>query len=127
MAMNGNGSRRDSCDQNSSNSKPYQRTQELNDTFRQTGKGGQIVITRGIQALEDNTRNAIINMIKGVSEFALDNDPYGTHDFGSVKIENHIIFWKIDCYNLDLICLSPDPSDPEVTRRVMTIMLAEEY
>ena len=127
MTNNGKDSRQDSCNQNSSPATRQTKTRELNDKFRQTGIGGTVLITRGINALEAETRQSIINTIKAIDEFTPDNDPYGTHDFGSVKVGTHLIFWKIDCYDLDLICGSPDPSDPNVTRRVMTIMLAEEY
>ena len=127
MTNNGNDSRQDSCNQNSSPAALQTKTRELNDKFRQTGIGGTIVITRGINALDTETRQSIVSTIKAIDEFTPDNDPYGTHDFGSVKVGKHLIFWKIDCYDLDLICGSLDPSDPTVTKRVMTIMLAEEY
>ena len=38
-----------------------------------------------------------------------------------------MIFFKIDYYDADLLNLSPDPANPALTCRVMTIMLAEEY
>ena len=47
--------------------------------------------------------------------------PNEEHDFGSFEADGHKIFFKIDYYD------SPDPSDPAVTNRVITIMLAEEY
>ena len=34
------------------------------------------------------------------------------------------MFWKVDCYDRALRFASPDPADPAVTARVLTIMLA---
>ena len=127
MTNNGKNSRQDSCTQNSDQNPLPTKIRELNDRFRKTGVGGTIVITRGINALDAATRQTIVKAIRSVKEFTPDNDPYGTHDFGSVKVKEHLIFWKLDYFDLDLICGSPDPSDPNVTKRVMTIMLAEEY
>lgn len=65
--------------------------------------------------------------VRAFDAFNPDNDPYGEHDFGTVEIEEHIVTFKIDYYDLDLQYASPDPTDPYVTCRVMTLMLAEKY
>jgi hypothetical protein len=41
--------------------------------------------------------------------------------------DGHTIFFKIDYYDETLSVHSPDAADPAVTKRVITIMLAEEY
>ena len=51
----------------------------------------------------------------------------GEHDFGSFTVGEEQLFWKIDYYDLSLEFGSNDPADPSQTKRVLTIMLAEEY
>ena len=58
--------------------------------------------------------------------FSPDNDPYGEHDFGSFQLDSLTLFWKIDFDNA-FDHGSPDPTDPAATKRVLTILLAEEY
>jgi len=100
---------------------------KLNDQLRTRGTGGRIVITQGIQALPQNTLDLVTPTISNFSDFTDDNDPYEEHDFGSVTINEYKIFWKIDYYDETYHYASPDPTDPKLTCRVMTIMLAEEY
>ncbi len=97
----------------------------LNDRARQTFKDCRVIITEGVQALEDV--DAVLRKVQVFEAFTPNNDPYGEHDFGAIKYQGQTIFWKIDYYDLDLHMHSPDPSDETVTARVLTIMLAEEY
>ena len=99
----------------------------LNDELRIHHRGGRIVITRGIQALGAETVQRIDQAIASFDCFTKENDPYGEHEFGAVDIGPHVVFFKIDYYDLDLLHLSPDPSNPSLTCRVMTVMLADEY
>ena len=55
------------------------------------------------------------------------NNPYGENDFLAVTVEGEKYFAKIDYYDQGLEMHSPDPADPRVTRRVLTIMQADEY
>jgi hypothetical protein len=99
----------------------------LNDHLRQHHCGGTIVITRGVQALGSETIQAIDQALAAFNQFDQSNDPHGEHDFGSVQVRGVTVLFKIDYYDLGLRYHSPDPADPSVTHRVMTIMLAEEY
>jgi hypothetical protein len=65
--------------------------------------------------------------VRTFDDFTPDNDPWGEHDFGAFEHERHKIFWKIDCYDLLLRNGSRDPSDPALSRRVVTVMFAKEY
>jgi Protein of unknown function (DUF3768) len=54
-------------------------------------------------------------------------DVQSLQGIGSFEVDGRAIFFKIDYYNKALTSHSPDPTDPSVTERVITIMLAEEY
>ena len=71
--------------------------------------------------------SAILEALKRYDEFDAANDPYGEHDFGALEIKGTRIIFKIDYCDVDYAFASPDASDENLTRRVMTIMLAEEY
>jgi hypothetical protein len=42
-------------------------------------------------------------------------------------VASEALFWKIDYYDQSMQGLSPNPAKPELTVRVLTIMLASEY
>lgn len=99
----------------------------LNDRLRTTLQGGRVLVTRGIEALGPDALQRIVAAVRKFSTFTEDNDPFGEHDFGVVEGCGPKIFWKIDYYDNALSMHSPDPTDPAVTTRVLTILLAEEY
>lgn len=101
---------------------------ELNDVLRTTFLTGTVILTPGIRALPDAVREEIITKVRTFDDFSEDNDPYGEHDFGSFNEPGaDKVFWKIDYYDRDYCNGSTDPTDPKATRRVLTVMLAEEY
>ena len=103
------------------------RIRELNDAFRRTFAGGKVVMTAGVDALPDMVKAAALKKAATFDEFNEDNDPHGEHDFGSFELCGRKFFWKIEYYDRAIEYGSEDPSDPEQTTRVMTVMLAEEY
>ena len=103
------------------------RIRALNDAFRQTFVGGTVLLTDGVASLAADPRRALLAAIRSFTAFDGDNDPYREHDFGSVDIESERFFFKIDAYDRTMEAGSPDPCDPAVTSRVLTIMRADEY
>ena len=99
----------------------------LNDAFRATFAGGQVVMTIGVNALSKEMVTEVIGKVRAFDTFTADNDPNKEHDFGSFDVGGDKFFWKIDYYDTSLEFGSPDPSDPSVTSRVLTIMRADEY
>ena len=97
----------------------------LNDQARRSFTGCRVIVTQGVQTLADVS--SVLDQVRHYDAFTPGDDPYGEHDFGSFRHAEATIFWKIDAYDVDLQMHSPDPSDPAVTTRVLTIMLADEY
>jgi hypothetical protein len=103
------------------------RMRELNDAFRRSFEGGQVVITAGVDALPSDVKAMVVRRVATFDRFDADNDPYGEHDFGAFQIAGRRFLWKIDYYDPSVRYGSSDPTDPALTTRVLTIMLSEEY
>jgi hypothetical protein len=104
-----------------------QRIRALNDQLRQNLATGVAVMTPGVAALGQEAAARIIKTITVFDDFCHANDPHEEHDFGSFEAEGHTIFFKIDYLDQSLNYHSPDPTDPALTVRVITVMLADEY
>ena len=107
--------------------KPSDRIRMLNDTFRITFVGGQVVMTPGVAELPQDLKAQALQQVQGFSNFNGDNDPHGEHDFGSFEVAGVTYFFKLDYYAPDMEGGSEDPADPAKTTRVLTIMRADEY
>jgi len=102
---------------------------DLNDELRRniSHHAGHAVITPGVAALGPDAVLRIVKTIEVFDDFCQANDPHDEHDFGAFAADGQTIFFKIDYYDRTLTMHSPNPADPTVTIRVITIMLAKEY
>ena len=99
----------------------------LNDRLRIKGDGGRIFVTKGISDLPSFDARLLMRTIAAYDQFDDGNDPYGERDFGAFKLFGVRLFWKIDYYDRNLEFGSRNPADPDVTVRVLTVMLEGEY
>lgn len=111
----------------SPSSERSQKIAALNDQFRTTLTGGIVLVTSGVQMLGRSGVTEALAAVQAFDSFTEDNDPHGEHDFGSFTVEGFRLFWKIDYYDLFLEAGASDPCDQHRTRRVLTVMLADEY
>ena len=120
------------------------RIARLNDMARKAmGVACTAVATVGFRSLSASDQSRVRELIETFDAFDEDNDPYGERDFGTIyqrgdgrwtterprlrDDERERVFWKFDYYDRDLRFGSEDAANPAVTRRVLTIMLADEY
>ncbi len=99
----------------------------LNDAARWFFSDGLVDFTDGIASLLPEDQAAIFDRVRTFDDFMPANDQYDEHDFGGFAYRGRTVYWKIEYYDLLRKNGSPDPSDPAVTRRVLTVMLADEY
>lgn len=104
-----------------------ERIRALNDDLRRNLSKGTAVMTIGVAALGPELVERIVRAVATFDDFHHANDPYEEHDFGMFDVEGHRLLFKIEYYDRKLERHSPDPADPTVTERVITLMLAEEY
>jgi len=103
------------------------RIRALNDDFRKSLPHTAAIITTGIAALGAEAVRRLVTTVAVFDDFCHANDPHEEHDFGTFDCEGTSIIFKIDYYDHSLNFHSPNPADPSVTRRIITIMRADEY
>ncbi|WP_232272130.1 DUF3768 domain-containing protein [Thiosulfatihalobacter marinus] len=104
------------------------RIARLNDALRH-GQLDQatVVVTIGVKSMGEDFLAKAGQAVVAFDEFSEENDPHGEHDFGAFEIDDQKLFWKIDPFDEKLEYHSPDAANPNLTHRVLTIMLACEY
>lgn len=103
---------------------------ELNDNLRKhmwSPGHNKIVLTRGVCSLPLIEQMLLLKQVKDFNDFTPDNNHWAEHDFGKIVHNNTNYFWKIDYYDNNCEFGSEDPSNPDITTRVLTIMRADEY
>lgn len=103
------------------------RIRHLNDLLRCKGIGGQVMVTAGVDALGPAAVIRILKAVAAFADFNPENDPHGERDCALLQVDGLSIVFKIDYFDRTLTFHSPDPADPSVTSRVMTVMRADEY
>ena len=88
---------------------------------------GQFVMTPGVAALEPDAKLALTRRVASFDAFNGDSDPQGWHEMGVIDFDGTTVWFKIDLYDVDYQYGSSEPSDPEQTRRVLTLLLPSEY
>jgi len=116
----------------------------LNDLARRAmGVACTAVSTVGFRSLTEGDQSSVRELIETFDAFTEDNDPHGERDFGTIyqladghwttkrprlrEDERERVFWKLDYYDREMRFASEDAAEPAVTRRVLTIMLSDEY
>ena len=124
--------------------KQTERIARLNDLARSAmGVACTAVATVGFRSLPASDQSRVRELIETFDAFDEDNNPHGERDFGCVyqlgdgrwtterpqlrEDERERVFWKLDYFDRDLRFVSEDAADPARTRRVLTIMLSDEY
>ena len=99
----------------------------LNDKFRKSFIGGEVLLSAGIAAMSSEDKANIVSLVQNFNDFTEDNDVYGERDFGSFDYKDEKILWKIDYYDLNNQYHSENPANPDITNRILTIMKVFEW
>jgi len=84
-------------------------------------------MTTAVIALPVEVRAAAIVAVQAFTVFTKDDDPYEEHDWASFELGGQSFVWTIDCYDETRTYASKDPCDPDITTRVLTLMLAQDH
>jgi hypothetical protein len=94
----------------------------LNDQLRTTFKGGRVQMTRSVYHLDDRLRGRALSVLARYNKF----DPASEHDCGVFIFAGFAFEWRIEYRGKDGVGQSPDPADPDMTMRVLTLYVTED-
>lgn len=94
----------------------------LNDALRTTFAGGRVQITPSVYALDDRLRGRALSALARYSSF----DPESEHDCGVFIFAGFAFEWRIEYRAADGTGVSPDPTNPEKTLRVLTLYTIDD-
>ena len=101
------------------------RKQIINNQWQKTHN--MIVMSKGISEYDPMEQNAIFEKVAEYNDFSEDNNPFKERHFGDFEFNFVKMYWQIDYYDLNGEYHSEDKSNPDITKRVLTIMKADEY
>ncbi|PTD15876.1 DUF3768 domain-containing protein [Sphingomonas fennica] len=111
-----------------------ERIARLNDRCRQgLDPSARIMVTRNCLARLSGEGEGIAEvlaqaeLLAAVRRYAFKPGDGPERDFGAFDLQDQRILFKIDYYDMALEFGSEDPADASITRRVLTVMLAEDY
>ena len=62
-----------------------------NDHLRKFHRGGRVLLTRGVAALDAATQMRIVQAVTDFDQFTADNDPHKEHDCAILSVGEHRI------------------------------------
>jgi hypothetical protein len=95
---------------------------ELNDQLRTTFKGGRVQMTPSVYVLDDRLRGRALSVMASYRTFDADSK----HECGVFIFAGYAFEWRIEYRGQDGTGVSPDPSDPERTFRVLTLYAIDD-
>jgi len=99
----------------------------LNDAFRTSFRGGQILLTEGVASLPTELVASALLQVSSFKDWTPEIDAHEEHDYLSFDLCNREFVFVIQYYDLKLAGPSIDPADPNITKRVATLMLTHEW
>jgi hypothetical protein len=89
----------------------------LNDHLRTTFKGGRVQMSRSVYQLDPQLRGRAFWVLSKCKKFADDSE----HDWGTFIFGGYAFEWRIEYRAATGLGPSPDPADPVLTFRVLTL------
>ena len=111
-----------------------ERITQLNDRCRHgLDPNARIMVTRNCLARLSGDGEGIAEvlaqaaLLAAVRRYAFQPGDGPERDFGAFDLQGQRVLFKIDYYDMTLEFGSDDPADASITRRVLTVMLADDY